>query len=427
MLETQRFASPHEGRPEVDRFGATGPAYGPETVQSAGVARRNGYRVSAAVAGLVAAAAGVLAYGMMKTPNRAAAAIPAPVVTVALPLRKEVTKRAEFTGQFSAVNQVGLRAQVNGYLTEIHFQDGQLVKKGDLLFVIDPRPYQIQLQQATAQRETAAAGLDLAEKQVSRTARLNKEQFATDDLLDQRAQIQRTAAAAVLTADAAIRAAQLNLEFTRIVAPFSGRTSKRRVSVGSLVGGGADSTGATDLTSVISLDPIYLDFDMSEADYVAYKHSIAAQPAAMKTTVQVSLDGEKPLSRTGTLDYLDNQVDRGSGTMHVRATLSNPEMIIAPGQFARVRVPVSPPRLELLIPDAALLADQSTRSVMVVEEDGKVVPKQVEIGALDDPGMRVITRGLLPTDRVVVNGLMRLRPGTQVAAHLEMLPSTGKD
>ncbi|MEH2474282.1 multidrug efflux system membrane fusion protein [Nitrobacteraceae bacterium AZCC 2161] len=427
MPETQRFASPHEGRPEVDRFSVTRPAHGPEIVQSAGVARRNGYRVSAAVAGLVAAAAGVLMYGMMKAPNRAAAAIPAPAVTVALPLRKEVTKRAEFTGQFSAVNQVGLRAQVNGYLTEIHFQDGQLVKKGDLLFVIDPRPYQIQLQQATAQRETAAAGLDLAEKQVSRTARLNKEQFATDDLLDQRAQIQRTAAAAVQTADAAIRAAQLNLEFTRIVAPFSGRTSKRRVSVGSLVGGGADPTGATDLTSVISLDPIYLDFDMSEADYVAYKHSIAAQPAAMKTTVQVGLDGEKPLSRTGTLDYLDNQVDRGSGTMHVRATLSNPEMIIAPGQFARVRVPISPPRVELLIPDAALLADQSTRSVMVVEEDGKVVPKQVEIGALDDLGMRVITRGLLPTDHVVVNGLMRLRPGTKVAAHVEMLPSTGKD
>src|SRR6266851_4331315 len=136
-------------------------------------------------------------------------------------LRENITNRTELTGQFSAVNQVGLRAQVSGYLTEIHFQDGQIVRKGDLLFVIDPRPYKIQLQQATAQRETAAAALELADKQVTRTARLNREQFATDELLDQRAQTQRAAAAAVQTAEAAIRSAQLNLEFTRIVAPLA--------------------------------------------------------------------------------------------------------------------------------------------------------------------------------------------------------------
>src|SRR6266849_10901316 len=184
--------------------------------------RRNGY--VAAAAGVILVGAGVWSFGArMMTPGQGIVPPPLPVVTVAFPLRENITNRTELTGQFSAVNQVGLRAQVSGYLSEIHFQDGQIVRKDDLLFVIDPRPYEIRLQQATAQRETAAAALQLADKQVARTARLNREQFATDELLDQRAQTQRAAAAAVQAAEAAIRSAQLNLEFTRIVAPFGGR------------------------------------------------------------------------------------------------------------------------------------------------------------------------------------------------------------
>jgi multidrug efflux system membrane fusion protein len=290
--------------------------------------RRNWY--VAVAAGAILVGAGVWSFGAhMTMPEQGTVSPSPPVITVALPLRENITNRTEFTGQFSAVNQVGLRAQVSGYLTEIHFQDGQIVRKGDLLFVIDPRPYEIQLQQATAQRETAAAALELADKQVARTARLNREQFATDELLDQRAQTQRAAAAAVQTAEAAIRSAQLNLEFTRIVAPFGGRASMRRVSVGSLVSGG--TSDPTALTSIVSLDPIYLDFDMSEADYVAYRHSSVGQPAEAKTTVQINLDGEQAWSRTGELNFLDNQIDRGSGTLHARATLSNPDLTIVPG------------------------------------------------------------------------------------------------
>jgi RND family efflux transporter MFP subunit len=386
--------------------------------------RRNWY--VAVAAGAILVGAGVWSFGAhMTMPEQGTVSPSPPVITVALPLRENITNRTEFTGQFSAVNQVGLRAQVSGYLTEIHFQDGQIVRKGDLLFVIDPRPYEIQLQQATAQRETAAAALELADKQVARTARLNRQQIATDDLLDQRAQTQRTAAAAVQTAEAAMRSAQLNLEFTRIVAPFGGRTSMRRVSVGSLVSGGASDPTA--LTSIVSLDPIYLDFDMSEADYVTYRHSSAGQPADAKTTVQISLDGEQAWSRTGELNFLDNQIDRGSGTLHARATLSNPDLTIAPGQFARVRLPVSPAQPALLVPDSALATDQSSKTLMVVQDDGTVVPKQVEIGALEDNGMRVITRGLLPTDRVAINGLMRLRPGLKVEAHLALLSPTTRN
>lgn len=392
---------------------------------STGLRTRRNWYVAAAV-GAILVGTGVWSFSPhMAMPERRTVPPSPPVATVALPLRENVTNRTELTGQFSAVNQLGLRAQVSGYLTEIHFHDGQIVRKGDLLFVIDPRPYEIQLQQATAQRETAAAALELADKQVARTARLNREQFATDELLDQRAQTQRAAAAAVQTAEAAIRSAQLNLEFTRIVAPFGGRVSMRRVSVGSLVSGG--KSDPTALTSIVSLDPIYLDFDMSEADYVAYRHSSVGQPAEAKTTVQISLDGEQPWSRTGELNFLDNQVDRGSGTLHARATLSNPDLTIVPGQFARVRLPVSPAQPALLIPDSAQLTDQSGKTLMVVQDDGTVVPKQVEIGALEDNGMRVITHGLLPTDRVVINGLMRLRPGLKVEAHLAPLSLTTKN
>src|ERR1700730_9328579 len=386
--------------------------------------RRNWY--VAAAAGAILVGAGVWSFGAQMTMPEQGTVPPSPqVVTVALPIRENIANRTEFTGQFSAVNHVGLRAQVSGYLTEIHFQDGQIVCKGDLLFVIDPRPYEIQLQQATAQRETATAALELADKQIARTARLNRQQIATDDLLDQRAQTQRAAAAAVQAAEAAMRSAQLNLEFTRIVAPFGGRTSMRRVSVGSLVSRSASDPTA--LTSIVSLDPIYLDFDMSEADYVAYRHSSAGQPADAKTAVQISLDGEQAWSRTGELNFLDNQIDRGSGTLHARATLSNPDLTIAPGQFARVRLPVSPAQPALLVPDSALATDQSSKTLMVVKDAGTVVPKQVEVGALEDNGMRVITRGLLPTDRVAINGLLRLRPGLKVEAHLALLSPTTRN
>ena len=386
--------------------------------------RRNWF--VAAAAGAIVVGTGVWIFSAHMTMPEQGTAPPSPaVVTVAVPLRGNITKRTEFTGQFSAVNQVGLRAQVSGYLTEIHFQDGQIVRKGDLLFVIDPRPYDIQLQQATAQHETATAALELADKQIARTARLNRQQIATDDLLDQRAQTQRAAAAAVQAAEAATRSAQLNLEFTRIVAPFGGRASMRRVSIGSLVSGGASDPTA--LTSVVSLDPIYLDFDMSEADYVTYRHSSIGEPADAKTTVQISLDGDQAWSRTGELNFLDNQIDRGSGTLRARATLSNPDLTIAPGQFARVRLPVSPAKPALLVPDSALATDQSSKTLMVVQDDGTVVPKQVEIGALEENGMRVITRGLLPTERVAINGLMRLRPGIKVEAHLAPLSPTTRN
>jgi RND family efflux transporter MFP subunit len=386
--------------------------------------RPNRRDVLQAVCIILVGASGVLwCFGRTKfAPVQMASDPPAMPVTTMLPLQATLTRQIELTGQFSAVNQVTLLAQVSGYLTEIHFQDGQVVNKGDLLFAIDPRQYEIQLQRAVSQYQSAEAALALARRQISRTAQLNHQQFASDELLDQRIEAQRAAAASVQTAEAAIHEAQLNLEFTHITAPFRGRMSMRRVSIGSLVNGGSNATVSTALTSIVSMDPIHLDFDMSEADYAAYQRSIARQRVGIKTTVQVSLDGEKPWSRAGTLDFIDNQVDRSSGTMHARATLPNPDMAIAPGQFARVRVPVSPAQPELLVPDAALSTDQSTKMVMVVQADDTAAPKRVTIGALNDGGMRVVATGLLPTDRVIIDNLMLLRPGLRVAAILAPPP-----
>ena len=240
-----------------------------------------------------AACLGLWAYSnFTRTPVRPAA-VPPPSVAVAMPVQANVADWTDLTGQFSAVNQVVLRAQVSGYLTEIHFKDGQIVHKGDLLFVIDPRPYEIQLEQANAQFQTASATLALGNKQLERSARLNRVAVESDEHLDESTQSQRAAAAAVKAAEAAIHAAQLNIEFTRIVAPFSGRVSRRHVSIGSLISGGPGATTATELTTIVSLDPIYLDFDMSEADYAAYLHSAAARPSGANA-VQISVDGERP-------------------------------------------------------------------------------------------------------------------------------------
>jgi len=395
----------------------------PNDLDPSPMARRSASRSRRLWVGLSAAAVllavgggalGVNHFGQSAA-TAAPAAPPPPPVTVSAPLQRRVAGSTTFTGQFSAVNFVEIRAQVSGYLTEIHFTDGQIVHQGDVLFVIDQRPYEIQLQQATAQQQTAAAQLDLANKQLARNAELRRSDVVSADVLDQRVQQQRAALAALEQAKAAIRSAQLNLEFSRITAPITGRISEHRVSIGNLVSGGPNAGTTTLLTTIVSLDPIHLDFDMSEADYLSYQRFLQTQQSSgeVDRTVEASLSDEQGWPRRGVLDFLDNQLDRSSGTIHARANLANPDLFIAPGQFARLRLPVSEPRPVLLVPDAALITDQSRKLVMTVGPDGTVVPKVVEIGALSD-GLRVIKSGLVADDRVVINGLVRARPGAKV-------------
>lgn len=342
---------------------------------------------------------------------------PAPSVTVSAPLKRDVTEWLEYTGQFAAVDFVEVRPRVSGYVTEVRFKDGQIVNKGDPLLVIDPRPYEIELQQAEALRESAAAQLELATRDLSRGTALRQNDFLAANTYDQRVQQVKAATASLHTAEASIRQARLDLEFSHVTAPISGRVGGRQLSVGGLVVGGLNSTTSTLLTTIVSLDPIWFNFDMSEADFLVYQRAVAegrlGSPREVGTMAQVRLDDEREWKRAGRIDFVDNQIDRGSGTIRVRATFANSDLFITPGQFGRLRLPASEPHVALMIPDAAVTTDQSRKVVMTIGGDGVVVPKVVQTGPLID-GLRVIRSGLQAEDQVVIDGLIRARPGAKV-------------
>jgi RND family efflux transporter MFP subunit len=382
------------------------------------VARPRRWRWKATALG-VAMAAGLFLAWLGLAPHRgnqaAAALAPTPVVTVSQPLRREVDVRAGFLGQFSAIDRVELRAQVGGTLTEIHFKDGQIVHRGDLLFVIDPRPYEIRLEQAKAALQTATARLALAGSQLSRAQSLKRNDFATQETVDQRTNDQDASQAAVEDAKARMRDAELDLEYCRVLAPFTGRIGARQVSIGSLVAGSRAATSPTTLlTTLVSLDPLYLDFDMSESDFLTFSRERARIGGPLADKVVIGLSDETNFTREGTLDFIDNALDRSSGTIHARATVPNPDLFLAPGQFARLRVAIAPPTPVYLLPDAAVVLDQSQRLVMTVAPDATVKPKIVTTGELRG-GLRVIQSGLEPSDRVIINGLVRAVPGAKVA------------
>jgi RND family efflux transporter MFP subunit len=338
-----------------------------------------------------------------------------PIVTVSKPLQRAVDTRLGFLGQFSAVDRIEVRAQVGGTLTEIHFKDGQIVHKGDLLFVIDPRPYEIKLAQANAQLQTAKARVAFANNQLTRAQSLRRNEFATQETVDQRTSDQDASEAAVEDAKARIRDAQLDLEYCRVIAPFTGRIGARQVSIGSLVAGSRAAVSPTTLlATLVSLDPLYLDFDMSESDYLTFARERARHTGPLADRVLIGLSDENSLTREGTLDFVDNSLDRSSGTIHARATVANHGLFLAPGQFARLNVTVAPPAQAALLPDSVVVLDQSQHLVMTVAADGTVTPKIVQTGELRG-GLRVIKSGLEPGDRVVVDGLVRAIPGTKVA------------
>jgi RND family efflux transporter MFP subunit len=342
-----------------------------------------------------------------------------PGVIVSKPLVWEVDSRLGFLGQFSAVDHLELRAQVGGTLTGIHFKDGDIVQQGDLLFTIDSRPYEIRLAQANAQLETATARLVLADRDLYRAQVLKQSGnlAITEQTVDQRTTNQRAAQAAVDDAKAQIRDAQFDLEHCRIAAPFTGRIGTHLVSVGNLIAGSRAATSPTTLlATLVSLDPIYLNFDMSESDFLIFSRNRARVKKGTADKVEIALSDESPFARQGTLDFVDNVLNRSSGTIHARATVPNPNRLLTPGEFARLRLVVGAPMQALLVPDTAVFPDQSQHSVMTVASDGTVVPKQVEIGDLRG-GLRVIRSGLTPTDQVIIDGIPHAAPGAKVAPH----------
>ncbi len=305
--------------------------------------------------------------------------------------------------------------QVGGTLTEIHFKDGQIVHKGDLLFVIDPRPYEIKLEQAKAALRTATARVGFADNQLSRAQSLKRSDFATQETVDQRTSDHDTSQASVEDAKARIRDAELDLEYCQVRAPFAGRIGARQVSLGSLVAGSRAATSPTTLlATLVSLDPLYLDFDMSESDFLTFSRERSRIGGPLANKVVIGLSDENSFAREGTLDFIDNALDRSSGTIHARATVPNADLFLAPGQFARLRVAIAPPAPVYLLPDSAVVLDQSQHLVMTVAPDATVKPKIVTTGEIRG-GLRVIKSGLEPTDRVVIDGLMRAVPGTKVS------------
>jgi RND family efflux transporter MFP subunit len=312
--------------------------------------RRIALLVSLGAVGLAVIGGGLVWNGQSAPASQAPP--PPPPVTVSQPLQQTVSTTARFLGQFSAVDSVELRAQVGGTLTNIDFRDGQIVHKGDPLFVIDPRPFQIRLDQAVAQLSTAEAKETLSQVELWRAQQLKQTSFGTAETVDQRAADVRTNQAAIDTAKAAIRDASLDLEFSHVTAPFTGRIGRHLESVGDLVSGSRGGAGPTTLlATIVSLDPIYLDFDMSESDYLAWQQ--ANHGATPHAKVAISLDGDGNYDRHGTLDFIDNAVNRSSGTIRARATVPNPDMTLTPGQFARLRVDLGQPAPVLLVPIAA--------------------------------------------------------------------------
>jgi RND family efflux transporter MFP subunit len=371
-------------------------------------ARKPGYTRAAAIGALI------LAVGPPVAAQTGAP--PPPAVTISAPLQREIVEWDEYTGQFAAVEYVELRARVSGYLQSIHFQDGQVVNRGDLLFVIDPRPFEIALASAKAQLAQAQARLDLATRQTARAAQLREKDFVAASTYDERAAEGRSAAAQAESAKAAIQAAELDLQFTRITAPVAGRVGRHEVSVGNLVTGGAGGP-TTLLTTIVSLDPIYFDFDMSEAAFLAYQRAISEGRLKWtrdsKVGVFAKLTDEKDWPHQGQMQSLDNQVDRGAGTIRARAVFPNPKLFVTPGQFGRLRIPGSDPYQAILIPDSAVVTDQSQKMVMTVAADGTVSSKTIRPGPRVD-GLRVVRSGLAPTDQIVIRGLLRARPGAKV-------------
>lgn len=386
------------------------------------------HRVPSRLAAALVLFAPLLAACGQNQPQGGAATPPPPTVTVAKPVQRAVTDQDEYVGRFVAVNSVEVRSRVSGYLDQVHFRDGQMVKQGDLLFTIDKRSFQNTAAQTRGTLAQAKANLAFTESDLERAKQLVRDRTITEQVFDQRTQAFRAATASVAANEAAVRQAELDLEFTELRAPVSGRIGDRRISPGNLVTGGVGGTAATTLlATIVSLDPIRFEFTMDEASYLRYERfSRSGKEVTGRdggVIVALKLLDEKSFERRGTMEFVDNVIDRSSGTIRGRAQFSNPDGVLTPGMFGRIRVPGSPTYNAMLLPDAAIGTEQIRKFVLTVGPDNTAVQKYVTLGALTDDGLRIIKDGITAEDRVVVNGLMRVRPGQKMTPQEEGAPA----
>jgi RND family efflux transporter MFP subunit len=340
---------------------------------------------------------------------------PAPPVQVANPLAKRITNWDEYTGRFEASDQVEVRARVSGFIDSVHFSDGAFVQKGDLLFTIDQRPYKLAVDVARADVARAKAQVELAQNEVERAEGLTQNRTITARDVDQRRANLNSAIGTLQGAEATLKNAQLNLEWTEVRAPLAGRISNRRVDPGNLIAGG--QSGASLLTTIVAVDPIFFSFDVSEADYLRYARLSNPRDGASKDTgtpVEVRLSDEPKWGRRGKVNFVDNALNARSATIRGRAVFENKDQFLTPGVFGRLRF-FAGEADALLVPDTVIVSDQANKIVLTVGPENKVVPKPVVLGPLSE-GLRVIRSGLTTQDKVIVGGSANpmVRPGVAV-------------
>ena len=361
--------------------------------------------------------------GCPDSDEEAATPPPPPSVTVAHPVVREIVEDDEFVGRFEAIDAVDIRARIDGYLSSVHFTDGALVKEGDLLFTIDQRPFEAALREAEAAVNSTAAVLTYTRDNLARAEDLIANGNISQQTVDERRQQYLVAEANAAAAAAAVERAKLKLEYTTIFAPISGRIDEKLISEGNLV-----EANATILTTIVSLDPIYFYFDIDERSFLAYARDARARGTALQegggsVDVVVHLSDEREPPREGQLNFSENRLDEATGTMRVRAIFPNPDNVLQPGLFGRINVPGSLPYEGILIPDEAIVSDQQWRLVYVIDENGTVSSKVIRPGPRID-GYRVVREGLTGDEMIVINGLLRVRPGIQVTPEVTELPPT---
>ncbi|ATQ41690.1 efflux RND transporter periplasmic adaptor subunit [Caulobacter mirabilis] len=359
---------------------------------------------------LVAAATGaVLAVAGCKSPAPAGAATPPPTVPVAQVLMRPTTPFAEFTGSLTATRQVELRPRVSGYIQNVSVPEGQFVPKGRTLFAIDPRAFQASLDAASARLRESEAGLALARAEHARAEQLFAQKVIARERLDTAIATLETRKAQVAAARAAVNAAQLDLSFTRVAAPISGRVGQMLVNEGAYV-----ADGATPLTTIVSIDPLYVYFDVDERTYLRSLAAMRAQAGRSSEAapkVMVALADDADYLRPGRVDFLSNTADRGTGTVRIRAAIDNPDGALTPGLFAKVRLETGAAQPRILVSDQSIGTDQGRRYVLIVGADDRTEYRPVDLGPVVG-GLRIVEQGLRPGERIVVKGLVR--PGMQV-------------
>ena len=348
-------------------------------------------------------------------PAPAAAAPPPPAVTVAKPVFKSSTEWDDYTGRFIAKERVDVRARVSGYLESVHFKEGQMIAAGELLFILDQRPFETQVARAKAEVDRANTQLRVGQLEFERSERLQSSRAMSKETTEERRAKRDAAQAEVDAAKAALRNAELNLSFAQVRAPMAGRLSDIRTDVGNLISGG--SADSTVLTTIVSLDPIEFEIEASEAEFLRYTRldTAGTRPSSrdVPNRIEAQLIDETDWVHKGNMTFVDNEIDSNSDSIRGHATFPNPDHVLLPGMFARARLFGAGEHQAVMVPDVAVVADQARKLVMVLGKDNIIEARVVTLGPVID-GLRVVREGLTADERIVVNGIRRAHPGKPV-------------